>query len=107
MSSTGTRADSAPGNANVVIPACHPPSRRARISWGTPACRHGHPRRHPLRRTARKRDVIQTRQEKMGYANIKIVGCGGAGNNTINLQLSNSGGGSGRIYEANITLTKV
>ena len=35
-------------------------------------------------RTARKRDVIQTRQEKMGYANIKIVGCGGAGNNTIN-----------------------
>ena len=35
-------------------------------------------------RTARKRDVIQTRQEKLGYANIKIVGCGGAGNNTIN-----------------------
>jgi len=30
-----------------------------------------------------------------------------AGNNTINLQLSNSGGGDGRIFEANITLTKV
>ena len=30
-----------------------------------------------------------------------------AGNNTINLQLSNSGGGIGRIFEANITLTKV
>ena len=35
-------------------------------------------------RTARKRDIIQTRQEKIGYANIKIMGCGGAGNNTIN-----------------------
>jgi hypothetical protein len=29
------------------------------------------------------------------------------GNNTINLQLSNNGGGDGRIFEANITLTKV
>jgi len=35
-------------------------------------------------RTARKRDIIQTRQEKIGYANIIIMGCGGAGNNTIN-----------------------
>jgi len=30
-----------------------------------------------------------------------------AGNNTITLDLSNSGGGFGRIYEANITFTKV
>ena len=35
-------------------------------------------------RTARKRDVIQKRfKENIGYANIKIIGCGGAGNNTI------------------------
>jgi cell division protein FtsZ len=34
-------------------------------------------------RNARKREIIQSREEKIGYANIKIVGCGGAGNNTI------------------------
>ena len=30
-----------------------------------------------------------------------------AGNNTINLQLSNIGGGNGRIFEANVKLTKI
>ncbi len=34
-------------------------------------------------KNARKRDIIQPKQEKIGYANIKIVGCGGAGNNTV------------------------
>jgi cell division protein FtsZ len=34
-------------------------------------------------RNAKKRELIQPKQERMGYANIKIVGCGGAGNNTI------------------------
>ena len=34
-------------------------------------------------RNAKKRNIIQSREEKVGYANIKIVGCGGAGNNTV------------------------
>ncbi|TFG28485.1 MAG: cell division protein FtsZ [Promethearchaeota archaeon] len=34
-------------------------------------------------RNAKKRNIIQTREDQIGYANIKIVGCGGAGNNTI------------------------
>ena len=34
-------------------------------------------------RNAKKRKVIQFREERIGYANIKIVGCGGAGNNTV------------------------
>ena len=35
-------------------------------------------------RNARKREVVQKRlKENIGYANIKIIGCGGAGNNTI------------------------
>ena len=34
-------------------------------------------------RNAKKRNVIQSREDKIGYANIKIVGCGGAGNNTV------------------------
>ena len=33
--------------------------------------------------SARKREVKQTSREGFGYANIKIIGCGGAGNNTI------------------------
>jgi len=37
-----------------------------------------------LIRNARKREVIRPTRENFGYANIKIVGCGGAGNNTIN-----------------------
>ncbi|MFX0057269.1 MAG: cell division protein FtsZ [Candidatus Hodarchaeota archaeon] len=37
-----------------------------------------------LIRNARKRDVVRPKRENLGYANIKIVGCGGAGNNTIN-----------------------
>jgi cell division protein FtsZ len=37
-----------------------------------------------LIRNARKREVIAPKRENLGYANIKIVGCGGAGNNTIN-----------------------
>jgi cell division protein FtsZ len=37
-----------------------------------------------LIRNAKKRDVIRPVRENFGYANIKIVGCGGAGNNTIN-----------------------
>jgi len=36
-----------------------------------------------LIRTARKRETIKPIKENYGYANIKIVGCGGAGNNTI------------------------
>lgn len=32
---------------------------------------------------ARKREVIRPEVENFGYANIKIIGCGGAGNNTI------------------------
>ncbi len=34
-------------------------------------------------RNAKKRNIIQSRQDKIGYANIKIMGCGGAGNNTV------------------------
>lgn len=34
-------------------------------------------------RNAKKRNSIQSREDQIGYANIKIVGCGGAGNNTI------------------------
>jgi len=34
-------------------------------------------------RNAKKRNVIQFKEDKIGYANIKIVGCGGAGNNTV------------------------
>ncbi len=37
-----------------------------------------------LIRNAKKRDVARPVRENFGYANIKIVGCGGAGNNTIN-----------------------
>lgn len=37
-----------------------------------------------LIRNARKREVTRPTRENFGYANIKIVGCGGAGNNTIN-----------------------
>jgi cell division protein FtsZ len=37
-----------------------------------------------LIRNAKKRDVVKPVRENFGYANIKIVGCGGAGNNTIN-----------------------
>ncbi|MBY9008874.1 MAG: cell division protein FtsZ, partial [Candidatus Lokiarchaeota archaeon] len=37
-----------------------------------------------LIRNAKKREVIRPPRENFGYANIKIVGCGGAGNNTIN-----------------------
>jgi len=33
---------------------------------------------------ARKREINKTQIENLGYANIKIIGCGGAGNNTIN-----------------------
>ncbi len=40
------------------------------------------------------------------YVNISKRVTLAAGNNTINLELSNSGGGDGRIYEANITLKK-
>ncbi|MFX0032407.1 MAG: cell division protein FtsZ [Candidatus Hodarchaeota archaeon] len=36
-----------------------------------------------LIRNARKRETIKPIKENYGYANIKIVGCGGAGNNTI------------------------
>ncbi|MHA1671558.1 MAG: cell division protein FtsZ [Promethearchaeota archaeon] len=35
-------------------------------------------------RTARKREVVRPNKSLFGHANIKIVGCGGAGNNTIN-----------------------
>jgi len=41
------------------------------------------------------------------YINISKKVTLAAGNNTINLELSNDGGGDGRIFEANITLTKV
>jgi hypothetical protein len=41
------------------------------------------------------------------YVNISKRVTLAAGNNTINLELSNSGGGDGRIYEANITLKKI
>jgi cell division protein FtsZ len=34
-------------------------------------------------RTAKKREIVQSKEDNLGYANIKIVGCGGAGNNTI------------------------
>lgn len=34
-------------------------------------------------KTAKKREIVQLERENFGYANIKIVGCGGAGNNTI------------------------
>jgi cell division protein FtsZ len=34
-------------------------------------------------RNAKKRNIVQSREKKIGYANIKIVGCGGAGNNTV------------------------
>ncbi|MHA1488860.1 MAG: cell division protein FtsZ [Promethearchaeota archaeon] len=37
-----------------------------------------------LIRNARKREIIRPQIEKFGNANIKIVGCGGAGCNTIN-----------------------
>lgn len=36
-----------------------------------------------LIKNARKRETIRPEKENYGYANIKIVGCGGAGNNTI------------------------
>jgi len=36
-----------------------------------------------LIRNARKRAIVYPEPENIGYANIKIVGCGGAGNNTI------------------------
>jgi len=32
---------------------------------------------------ARKREIIRPQVENFGYANIKIIGCGGAGNNTV------------------------
>jgi len=35
-------------------------------------------------KTARKREIIRPNKNLLGQANIKIVGCGGAGNNTIN-----------------------
>ena len=35
-------------------------------------------------KTARKREVVRPNKNLFGHANIKIVGCGGAGNNTIN-----------------------
>ena len=35
-------------------------------------------------KNARKREITHTQIESFGYANIKIIGCGGAGNNTIN-----------------------
>ena len=35
-------------------------------------------------KTARKREVVTPAKNIFGHANIKIVGCGGAGNNTIN-----------------------
>jgi cell division protein FtsZ len=35
-------------------------------------------------RNAKKREIIKPPNENFGYANIKILGCGGAGNNTIN-----------------------
>jgi cell division protein FtsZ len=35
-------------------------------------------------KTARKREVVRPTKNLFGHANIKIVGCGGAGNNTIN-----------------------
>ncbi len=34
-------------------------------------------------RNARKREILRPEREIIGYANIKIIGCGGAGNNTI------------------------
>jgi cell division protein FtsZ len=37
-----------------------------------------------LIRNARKREVVKPEKNLFGQANIKIVGCGGAGNNTIN-----------------------
>jgi len=37
-----------------------------------------------LIRNAKKREVVRPARENFGYANIKIVGCGGAGNNTVN-----------------------
>jgi len=41
-------------------------------------------RMESLIRNARKREIIRPQIEKFGNANIKIVGCGGAGCNTIN-----------------------
>jgi cell division protein FtsZ len=35
-------------------------------------------------KNAKKREIIRAPNENFGYANIKILGCGGAGNNTIN-----------------------
>ncbi len=35
-------------------------------------------------KTARKREVVRPNKNIFGHANIKIIGCGGAGNNTIN-----------------------
>jgi cell division protein FtsZ len=37
-----------------------------------------------LLREAKSRDILKQRFTRIGYANIKIMGCGGAGNNTIN-----------------------
>jgi len=37
-----------------------------------------------LLREAKNRDILKQRFDSIGYANIKIMGCGGAGNNTIN-----------------------
>ena len=37
-----------------------------------------------LLREAKNRDILKQRFTRIGYANIKIMGCGGAGNNTIN-----------------------
>ena len=34
-------------------------------------------------KNARKREIPRPEPKNLGYANIKIVGCGGAGNNTI------------------------
>jgi len=50
-----------------------------------------------LIRNAKKRDVVRPTRENFGYANIKIVGCGGAGNNTINrlMKIGIRGGGAG------------
>ncbi|MFW9949483.1 MAG: cell division protein FtsZ [Candidatus Thorarchaeota archaeon] len=36
-----------------------------------------------LIRNAQKRQVVRPNKDSFGYANIKIVGCGGAGNNTV------------------------
>ena len=36
-----------------------------------------------LIKNAKKREIPRPESPNLGYANIKIVGCGGAGNNTV------------------------